>query len=96
MKTTTTRSRFEYPAENIAIHYGTCPCTGEPFTRRYTVVGEKSGYVYLDTTKDGSRPGTLGTQPTTDGGSTWWTTRTELRRLIKREWRKERDYFRSL
>jgi len=82
------RSKFTATGYNTVTHTGTCLYTGEAFTRRYWVRPE-GGYVRLDDTRDGNRPGTLGKQPYTNG-STWECKPEHLLSLVKSEWRAER------
>lgn len=82
------RSKFTQTGPNTVEHAGTCPWTDEAFTRRYWVP-LSGGYVYVDDTRSGNRPGTLGKQPYTNG-STWRSTPESLLSLIKSEWRQEK------
>ena len=85
------RSKFERTGYNRVEHRGVCPFTDEAFVRRYWVPLTSSGYgyVWVDDTKDGSRGGTLGKQPTTNG-MTWTCKPEQLLDLVKREWRVEK------
>lgn len=82
------RSKFVVEGQTV-IHTGIDPWTKQQFVRRYWIPAA-GGYVRLDTTRDGSRPGTLGTQPTDDDGRTWRVSNLALLLwLVKREWRRE-------
>ena len=86
------RSKFTVTGYNTVTHTGKCPWSGDEFVRRYWTpirTDGRSGYVRVDTTDDGSCPGTLGTQPHTDG-STWMCRPEHLLDLVKREWRIEK------
>ena len=86
------RSKFERTSYNTVEHRGVCPFTDEAFVRRYWVAIRTdgyAGYVRVDDTEDGSRPGTLGKQPTTHG-VTWTSYPENLLALVKREWRVEK------
>ena len=82
------RSKFIITAHNAVTHIGACPYTGQKFVRRYWVRPE-GGYVYVDATRDGSLPGTLGGQPHTNG-VTWRCKPEHLLSLVKEEWRRDR------
>ncbi len=84
-----TRSKFTTDGATL-VHTGTCPHTGESFTRRYWCPAD-GGYVYCDASADGRFPGTLGRQPTTDTGSTWHASdRDDMAAMVRRAWRRER------
>lgn len=69
---------------------GIDPFTREPFTRCYWVP-QRGGYVYLDTTPNGDKPGTLGRQVCDSDGSTWRATGVaDLLAMVKAAWRAER------
>lgn len=86
------KSKFTVTGYNTIEHTGICPWTGDQFVRRYWTPIRTDGYwgyVRVDDTEDGSRPGTLGTQPHTNG-ATWTCSPEHLLDLVKREWRRER------
>ena len=86
------RSKFTVTGYNTVEHRGTCPLTGEAFIRRYWTpirTDGYAGYVRMDDTEDGSRPGTLGKQPH-DSGVTWMCKPENLLDMVKREWQAEK------
>ena len=89
-------SRSIFTVDDFTVtHAGIDPWTREPFIRRYWLP-RGGGYVYLDATCDGSRPGTLGTQPTYGNGSTWRANSVpQLLDLVRAEWRRERASYRN-
>ncbi len=89
------RSSFTIDGREL-IHRGVDPWTGERFCRRYwlPLVG---GYVWLDDSRNGDRPGSLGRQPTDADGSTWrCRDMAALARKVRADWRVTlRDYKRA-
>lgn len=86
------RSKFTVTGYNTVEHRGECPWTGEAFVRRYWVAIRAdgyAGYVRVDDSKDGTRPGTLGTQPH-NSGVTWMCKPEHLLDMVKREWKAEK------
>lgn len=82
-----TRTRYSIDGQTVT-HTGIDPWTREPFTRRYWIP-TRGGYVYLDATRDGIRPGTLGTQPTDTDGTTWRAVDlADLSEQIRADWRR--------
>lgn len=86
------RSKFTVTKANEVEHRGVCPRTGLPFVRRYWVPAQ-GGYVYVDDTIDGTRPGTLGRQPHVNG-MTWRSSPEYLLTLVKAEWRQTQRWAR--
>lgn len=82
------RSTFRIEGQTLT-HCGTCPYTGDAFTRRYWLP-QRGGYVRLDDSRHGDHPGTLGRQPTDRDGSTWRASNMDdLRAQVKTAWRRE-------
>lgn len=78
---------------NYLIHTHDDLLTGERVSHRY-YIPLSGGYVRVDTTRDFSRPGTLGDQPTHSDGSTWRaSTVIALKRLVVAARRRERRIY---
>jgi len=95
-KETDMRSKFTKTGYNTVTHTYACPWTDEVRSERYWVP-LSGGYVYVDSSRDGNNSGTLGTQPTYTGGSTWRSHPDDLMALVKREWRAfQREWRRAM
>lgn len=87
------RSKFTVSGQYVT-HTGEDLWTGEAFERRYWVP-TGGGYVRLDDSRHGDRPGPLGTQPTTDGVTWRAVDVADLLEQVRADWRRERRVFRQ-